>query len=171
MSRGPGHVQRTILAMIEAEPHGAWTTGEIARSAYHGTTIEKKHRVAVLRALDKMKMPGTWKVRHQWLGAPEFCLFDHCDDESYMRADYAMFSWGDFDHWKESEHGIRARRYAGNAREYRDASPVKKIEIEIERKRSLLHLLDKTSAAPKVMECIAELTAERERLAAVPIAA
>ena len=51
MSAGPGHVMRTIEAAVEADPEGAFTIKDLSRLAYPGEEIEKKHRVAVIRAM------------------------------------------------------------------------------------------------------------------------
>jgi hypothetical protein len=65
MSKGPGRVQRTIIALIEAEPDGAWTVEDLCRAAYPQTeTVAKTRRQAVLRAWRTMpatrSLPGTW---------------------------------------------------------------------------------------------------------------
>ena len=65
MSKGPGRVQRIISQMIAEEPEGAWTTDEICRRVYpDGASVDKKHRVAVLRALRRMKFPSNdWRFK------------------------------------------------------------------------------------------------------------
>jgi hypothetical protein len=58
MSRGPGHVERTITGVFAAEPNRKFTALELARHVYgENTLIEKKHRVAVTRAANKLQ-PG-----------------------------------------------------------------------------------------------------------------
>src|SRR6266576_6290957 len=77
MSRGPGSVQRKILNLIAAEPNGAWTIGKLCREVY-GQRVTKvqrvAERVAVGRALRRMTLPSTWKVRSSggknWLCDP-----------------------------------------------------------------------------------------------------
>jgi hypothetical protein len=184
MSRGPGHVQRTILAMIEAEPHGAWTTDEIARRAYPGT-IDKKHRVAVLRALFNAKLPDTWWVGYTGVaGQGRACvLYDSCDDQSQARREHIGCSWRrrypDFDAWKKSiSHRYDAAlEMAATRRKVRDASPVEKIDLEVKGHRDMLRLLAGAPGAAtdrkQLSERIATLTAERARLLAEqgPIAA
>lgn len=54
MSRGPGHVQRTVAAAFEAEPKGRFTTRQLAALAYPGETIERRHLNAVTRAIAKV---------------------------------------------------------------------------------------------------------------------
>ncbi len=52
MSRGPGRVEQAIMAAIEAEPDNAFTVEDLCDRVYQGVNrIEKKHRVAVIRAM------------------------------------------------------------------------------------------------------------------------
>jgi len=77
MSRGLGHIQRTILVLIENDANGVWTLGDICREVYPGIQrVEKKHRVAVARALRKMTLPGTWRVFR--MVSNEYFLCDEC---------------------------------------------------------------------------------------------
>jgi hypothetical protein len=187
MSRGLGHVQRTILAMIEADPHGAWTVEEICRRAYPGAKVEKRHRVAVLRAFKRSGiLPGAWTVKHLWPWGNVVALLDPYDDDSQARAAYSVrhpsAAGYDFDRWKAGRAGRPgyddALEAAAEAREYRDASPVKKIEIETERLRTIIGLLSMggtasgAAAAREYAAMIAEMTIERARLlAAAPVEA
>jgi hypothetical protein len=54
MSRGPGHVARAIAEHLAAHPSQEFTIGELAAIAYPGALIEKKHRVAAARAVNKL---------------------------------------------------------------------------------------------------------------------
>ena len=55
MSRGPGRIERAIFDLFEEHPEGAWTTADLCRLIYPtANRVEKKHRVAVLRAMDKV---------------------------------------------------------------------------------------------------------------------
>lgn len=175
MSRGHGHVQRAVLAMIEAEPHGAWTIEDICRRAYRGVTVEKKHRVAVLRAVKRMKLPGDWGAVHPW------CLCDTCDDESQERATHAVH-WRrsmDFESWrKEWSHVAgKAREAAAKERKWRDASQVEKIGMQIDLQKQMIGYLSIGGTASanadiaKSAKRIAELTAERELIATESVAA
>jgi hypothetical protein len=69
MSRGPGKVERAIAAALDAEPDNAFTVEDLCDRVYLGVNrIEKKHRVAILRAaanlmkrrdtLDRMQSDG-----------------------------------------------------------------------------------------------------------------
>jgi hypothetical protein len=52
MSRGPGRIERAIEAVFAAEPDNAFTTEDLCDRVYNGANgVEKKHRVAVLRAV------------------------------------------------------------------------------------------------------------------------
>lgn len=51
MSRGPGRIQRGIESAIDADPDNAFTTEDLCELVYPGVEAEKKHRVAVLRAM------------------------------------------------------------------------------------------------------------------------
>jgi hypothetical protein len=54
MSRGPGHIARAIAEHLAAHPSGKFTIGALAAIAYPGVPIEKKHRVATARAVNKV---------------------------------------------------------------------------------------------------------------------
>jgi hypothetical protein len=104
MSKGLGHVGRTIAALIEAEPHGAWTMTEICAAVYPGETKQKKHRVAITRAIKKMKLPACWVFENPRLSDYLSCLYNVYDDESTQRAYFANWRRGTrrplpFDKW------------------------------------------------------------------------
>ena len=50
MSRGPGRLERAIAHVFNSEPDNAFTTEDLCRRVYQVEQVEKKHRVAVLRA-------------------------------------------------------------------------------------------------------------------------
>ena len=55
MSRGPGRIERAIYELFDQHPEGAWTTEDLCRVIYPtANRTEKKHRVAVLRAMKKI---------------------------------------------------------------------------------------------------------------------
>jgi hypothetical protein len=55
MCKGPGRIERAIAAALDAEPDGAFTTDDLCDRVYRGVNrIEKKHRVAVLRAASNL---------------------------------------------------------------------------------------------------------------------
>ncbi len=56
MSRGPGRIERAIHDLIEEHPDGAWTTEDLCHLIYPAASrAEKKHRVAMLRAMKTIR--------------------------------------------------------------------------------------------------------------------
>jgi hypothetical protein len=60
MSKGPGRVQRAIIAAFEADHGGAFTLTELCQRAYPGQHVETRHRLAVKRAADGL-MPHAYE--------------------------------------------------------------------------------------------------------------
>ena len=56
MSRGPGIVQRRLIAAFQSEPTRHFTVEQLAEIVFPGEQIERKHAVSVRRALKKL--PG-----------------------------------------------------------------------------------------------------------------
>jgi hypothetical protein len=181
MSKGPGRAQRAILALIAGNPDGAWTTDELCREVYAGINrVEKKHRVAVLRALRTMTLPGMWRVRRLSRAGVEHCLFEPCSDESQTRFSWLQSRWEDsFDNWRTSRPRMveRARERSKEARKYRDASPVEKLDIDIDSLQTQIGFLGMalqnggdrelcTSDLRKMLGVIAELKVARAKLVA-----
>ena len=55
MSRGPGRIERAIEALFASQAGRTFSTDELVEAAYRGVNrIEKKHRVAVLRAAKRL---------------------------------------------------------------------------------------------------------------------
>ena len=55
MGSGPGRIERAIEAALAAEPDNAFNTEDLCDRAYPGVNrVNKKHRVAVLRALKRV---------------------------------------------------------------------------------------------------------------------
>lgn len=64
MSRGPGTVERRLQQLFERHPSGVFTTETLCRRVYRVSVVEKKHRVAVLRALKNLArrtLPTLWR--------------------------------------------------------------------------------------------------------------
>jgi hypothetical protein len=77
MSRGPGKIQRAIEAAFRAEPDNAFLLSEMCERVYPGVNrIEKKHRVAVARAVRAIPQLGCW---HRETLGRELVIFDPCD--------------------------------------------------------------------------------------------
>jgi hypothetical protein len=168
MSRGPGRVQQTITKLIASDPHGAWTVGQICERLYPAMRVEKKHRVAVTRALRHMELPPTWRVSRGH--GSEYCLYDKCDEESTLRADYLAWWKSDpagFWTWREKNpHRVdEAARTVKEARLYRDASPIGKLDIEIADLNSKINLAAMIGMSPKPFrQQIAELIEKKKAL-------
>lgn len=63
MSRGPGKIERAVAAALEGNPSGTFTVEELGLLAYPGVNqIEKKHRVAVMRAVRNVAPPN-WGLK------------------------------------------------------------------------------------------------------------
>ena len=64
MSRGPGRIERELLEIFNKNPTVIRSTSDLCRQVYGIEQVEKKHRVAVLRALKSMagkSMPWLWR--------------------------------------------------------------------------------------------------------------
>jgi hypothetical protein len=74
MSKGPGQVQRAIMAAFGSEPDNAFLLSELCEHAYPRIKrIEKKHRVAVARAAKTIKTIDS--IQRQTLGR-ELVFYD-----------------------------------------------------------------------------------------------
>lgn len=121
MSRGPGNVQRAILALIAANPDGAWKIRELCRTAYPSARIiTKAHRVAVGRALRRIH-PGTWAVERE---GRDFWLCDPCSLASVkvVKRGYDP---------RHFEPGGMIYEQVEKAKRFRDASPIERINMQI----------------------------------------
>src|SRR5262249_61785787 len=84
MSKGPGQVQRAIMAAFESEPDNAFLLSELCEHAYPRIKrIEKKHRVAVARAAKTIKTIDS--IQRQTLGR-ELVFYDPLNVMSYAMA-------------------------------------------------------------------------------------
>jgi hypothetical protein len=153
MSRGPGLIQRAILALITSDSNGAWTTSDICQHVY-GKTF-KRQRVAVLRAMRSVTLPEGWALCHLWLAGSELCIVNQCSLESMLRKrwceDWRQWLFVDADKYSFEEY--RASNYAeayadrflrkdvDQATRYRDGTPAERRDIEIERATKLLNIL------------------------------
>ena len=71
MSKGPGRIERTIAAILDSEADNAFTTEDLCERVYPGVNrAEKKHRVAVLRAANRLvkRRDNTGRMRSENLG-------------------------------------------------------------------------------------------------------
>jgi len=84
MSKGPGQVQRAIMAAFGSEPDNAFLLSELCEHAYPRIKrIEKKHRVAVARAEKTIKTIDS--IQRQTLGR-ELVFYDPLNVMSYAMA-------------------------------------------------------------------------------------
>lgn len=64
MSRGPGKIERSLAALLSANHTDAFTTDELCMACFPDVScIEKKHRVSVLRAMQKVQNNLGWIAR------------------------------------------------------------------------------------------------------------
>jgi hypothetical protein len=62
MSRGRGRIEQVVEALFTSKPSETFSTDELVEAVYRGVNrIEKKHRVAVLRAADKVANRLHWQ--------------------------------------------------------------------------------------------------------------
>jgi len=88
MSKGPGHVSRAIEAALEVEPDNAFTIEDLCERVYRRLNrVEKKHRVAVLRAAKAIvaRRPNLDWMSSEGLGGT-LVLFDRYRVLSYAMA-------------------------------------------------------------------------------------
>jgi hypothetical protein len=167
MSRGLGRIQQAIIELIETEPHGAWTTTQLCQHTYDDS-VEKRHRVAVARALRRMTLPPLWWVRRADKQGAEYCLYNAGDEESTSRAvffgDSYAWNYANFEQWKERcPHRIdKARKCVEEVLCYHNASPIEKLDIDIDRVRQQIALLHGvgTSGANEFVTQLARRAAE-----------
>ena len=134
MSRGPGHVQQAILALIESDQDGAWPLGEVCQRVYSGAFVEKKHRVAVARALRTMALPEPWRVAQMSRPGAEYCLFNACSVESRTRLNWHQtFSHISLEAMKQKySHQVDyAREAAEKAKRFYSADAIGRLDIKI----------------------------------------
>lgn len=116
MSKGLGRIERGILEAFRVEPDNAFTTDELAKRIYSGiNSVEKKHRVAILRAarklnpsLDEFKVFG--KAEYNWLKAHRgemsmamFTFFNCCNLQSYGMSRLKSEHFYQYQYWPKGE--------------------------------------------------------------------
>jgi hypothetical protein len=84
MSKGPGRIQRAILAAFAAKPDNCFLLSELCERVYpRFNRIEKKHRVAVARAVKLI--PTLAVMKRETLGC-ELVVYDPLKVMSYAMA-------------------------------------------------------------------------------------
>jgi hypothetical protein len=86
MSKGFGKVQRSIAALIRAEPDGAWAYEHLIKRIYGTDRFARAQKNAIGRALAAMRLPGTWEVwQASFQNDRRLWLFDPCNLESWRK--------------------------------------------------------------------------------------
>jgi hypothetical protein len=87
-----GHLQETILALINSDVDGGWSVSQICAHAYpRAPKIGKKHRVAVSRALRAIALPGTWRAVKINSSVSELCLVNTASTVSLARRQWLSY--------------------------------------------------------------------------------
>jgi hypothetical protein len=87
MSKGPGRIERAIEAAFTAEPHRAFTVEGLVLIAFPGVNrIEKKHRVAVLRAAHNVAKRLNWRTQRGGENGDGLTFYNPVDIRSYAEA-------------------------------------------------------------------------------------
>ncbi len=167
MSRGPGPVQQAILALIASDQDGAWPLGEVCQRVYGGAFVEKKHRVAVARALRTMVLPEPWQVAYLARPGTEYCLFNACSVESQTK-----FRWHQSSSYISLEtmkqnfsHLVdRAREATQKAERFYSADAIGRLDIEIANVQERAHMAKMMEAGREFLQALmAEMTELQER--------
>ena len=171
MSKGLGRVQGAILALIAAEPDGAWSFEELCRLIYlEPGPVTRAQLGAVGRALKHMTLPGTWTTGGGW-GDRRSWLYDECSLASVRKTR---------SYWNESnfEPAGPVFKEVEEAKRWRDGSPLERIEIRIKHAESYMGALGMalkaggrnvallTARLNKAVEQIKELDNEKTELLA-----
>ena len=156
MSKGPGQVQRAISALIAAEPDGAWSFEQLCRLIYPpGWLPNRAQKSAVGRALKRMSLPGTWRVGSHF-GDRRWWLHDECNLASVRRC-YGSIDKTHFEPGGYVFEGVE------KAKRFRDASPVERIDMQIEDERGHIAMLKMMGAlTPAAVKEVAERVKELE---------
>lgn len=144
MSRGPGKIEQAIEAAFRDHPNSTFNVSELARHAYPGVNrIEKKHRVAILRAADKVASRIWWMGRRRAAKGSEVVYSNQCDVRSMalaqLRTHYPAHSaeaaarmWDDPRHriHKEAVEGAWLWLIAEHNRAARDGDHQRQAELQ-----------------------------------------
>jgi len=137
MSKGLENVQWKILEMIASDPHGAWNLPEICAFVYNtsAANVEKRQRVAVLRAIKTMTLPGSWKLGRSGDGENQIGLYDPCDTQN-VALDHFGLPYESLP--DATRHQIDT--WVSKANFLHIATPLELVDAEIAENRSLLSL-------------------------------
>ena len=121
MSRGPGRIERAIAAILDAEADNAFTTEDLCERVYSGVNrVEKKHRVAVLRAANKLvkRRDNTGCRRCENLGGTRV----YFNIDNVMSYAMARLKADQFNHYRSNDD----RWFTPDPKWFRDAMGFKK---------------------------------------------
>lgn len=121
MSLGPGKIERAIEAAFRGSPRATFSVAELLPHAYPGVNrIEKKHRVAILRAADKVAARLGWQGWKREARGGETIYLNRCDIRSYaigrMRTGYPAYTAEAAAHVLEDPSHYRHAYYRGLTR-------------------------------------------------------
>src|SRR5271163_1960986 len=97
MSRGPGKIEQAIETTFTRFPDQTFSTTELGPIAYPGVNrLEKKHRVSIIRAADKVAKRIAWSARRTEAPAGEMVYYNLLHARSYrlgkLRTDFLIIS-------------------------------------------------------------------------------
>jgi hypothetical protein len=161
MGRGYGQVQREILALLN-DPDGAWTTTELCQLVYGIEQVEKRHRVAVARAVKKISFP-TLGWFYVGKSGGENLLFNKYSVAGRIRFQWFRdFSDMSFDTFRGSEHFAPiAKEISANvekARRFRDADELGRLDMLIEDAAEKVGLAESTRDKDRANELKQQLS-------------
>lgn len=143
MSRGHGRIQQIVLTLVEGDEDGAWSTSDICSHVFRGVNrVEKKHRVAVSRALRTMAMPEAWAVRCSERRGGDAVLYNRLSFESTNRMRWlTLFGANHCSYEKYNQHYSHQAEKAGEEveeyRRYYDADEIGRLDIEIAKQQKI----------------------------------
>ena len=168
MSRGPGRIQRAIHVLIASDVHGAWLVSDICRHVYpEFDGVEKKHQVAVNRALTSMLLPEFWEARYSGARGNMRVLYNTRDPESAAKAECLTKrdnDWDDFReqiaserHEPEIDESVQARRNS------QDSDELSGLERQHENTKANIAFLESAGAHEAVRHWSDELRSLEKR--------
>jgi hypothetical protein len=171
MSRGRGHVQQAILSLIHSDADGAWLLGKICERVYPGINrVEKKHRVAVARALRTMTLPQGWITWPIYGSAAEYCLYNMCSLRSAVTHHLSGCEWWDrvppSDEYIAKYYGPDTSTYkqVQDAIRWRDAGEAERLKIRFDECTQIAAQAARAGITKYAHEAIAESRQLKKRM-------
>ena len=162
MSRGSGRTQRAIHALIASDEHGAWLVSDICKHVYPELgVVEKKHQVAVNRALSCMALPKPWEARYSATRGSMRVLYSTRDPESAARADWLTKYDCSWDGYRERHLGNRQEpeidQSVEERRDQHESDELARLDRRIEKSKSNIAFLQSAGAHESVRDWTDEL--------------